>query len=213
MSTQPPSPDLASAAHTGRARPPGPASAADGGPSPVPDLGPGSAANAGPPTSRAVRFAAALESVGGRCHRVADEAGARAVVAGLCGDGAVVADRDELALGMVEGLRTVSDPWQAQVGVTSAVAAVAETGTLAAVHDRDHPRRNSLVPPVHIAVVPESVMVDSYADAIERLAAVRPVPSGMRLTTGPSSSGDIEMVQVRGMHGPLALHVVLIEGA
>lgn len=110
------------------------------------------------------------------------------------------------------GLRTVGDPWAADVGLTTALAAVADTGSLAMAYDRDRPRSNSLVPPVHIAVVPASRLVDSYADAIDRLGAVRPVPSGMQLITGPSSSGDIEMVQVRGMHGPLAVHVVLIAG-
>ncbi|CAL9331490.1 Lactate utilization protein C [Streptomyces sp. enrichment culture] len=160
--------------------------------------------------ARASRFAAALEAVGGRCHRVADLAAARETVAELCGDGAVVADRDALIEQVAGGLRVIGDPWSADVGLTTALAAVAGTGTLAAVHDRDHARGTALVPPVHVAVVPVSRLVDTYADAIDRLAAVRPVPSGMRLTTGPSSSGDIEMAQVRGMHGPLVVHVVLV---
>lgn len=156
------------------------------------------------------RFAAALDLVGGYCHQATDIAAAGKVVARLCGDGAVVADRDALVEQVVGEIQAVADPWAADVGVTTALAAVADTGSLAMVYDRDHPRSNSLVPPVHVAVVPESRLVDSYADAIDQLAAVRPVPSGMQLITGPSSSGDIEMVQVRGMHGPLALHVVLV---
>ncbi|MCM2580613.1 LutC/YkgG family protein [Streptomyces meridianus] len=160
-----------------------------------------------------VRFAAELERVGGRCHHVPDRAAARTVVARLCGDGTVVADADPLVAEVTDGLRRVENPWEADTGVTTALAAVADTGSLALVHDREHPRRNSVVPPVHIALVPVPALVGSYADAIVRLAAVRPAPSGMRMVTGPSSSGDIEMVQVRGMHGPLALHVVLIGAA
>lgn len=159
-----------------------------------------------------LRFEAALELVGGSCHRAADLAAARHVVAELCGDGAVVADRDATVEQVVAGLRRTEDPWAADVGVTTALAAVADTGSLAMAYDRDHPRSNSLVPPVHVAVVPARRLVNSYAQAIDRLAALSPVPSGMQLITGPSSSGDIEMVQVRGMHGPLAVHVVLVSG-
>lgn len=176
-------------------------------------LGPGSRAEGDPALSRPARFAAGLESVGGRCHQVPDRAAARTVVAELCRDRAVVADADPLVAEVTDGLRSVEDPWEADVGVTTAFAAVAGTGSLALVHDRAHPRGNSVVPPVHIAVVPTSALVDSYADAIERLASISPVPSGVRMITGPSSSGDIEMVQVQGMHGPLALHVVLIGAA
>lgn len=180
-------------------------------------LGPGSEVVNGegeslPPRDSLVsRFATALDRVGGCCHQAADLAAASEVVAGLCEDGAAVADRDALIDQVVGGLRVVADPWTADVGVTTALAAVAGTGSLAMVYDRDHPRSFSLVPPVHVAVVPVSRLVNSYAEAIDRLAAVRPVPSGMQLITGPSSSGDIEMVQVRGMHGPLAVHVVLVD--
>lgn len=159
-----------------------------------------------------LRFGAALELVGGRCHSAADLTAARHVVAELCGDGAVVADRDVMVEQVVAGLRKTEDPWAADVGVTTALAAVTDTGSLAMAYDRDHPRSNSLVPPVHIAVVPAPRLVNTYAEAVDRLAALRPVPSGMQLITGPSSSGDIEMVQVRGMHGPLAVHVVLVAG-
>ncbi|GAB3301447.1 LUD domain-containing protein [Parasphingorhabdus pacifica] len=168
-------------------------------------------ANSDPPRhSPASRFATALGLVGGCCHPVTDLTAAGKVVADLCEDGAVITDRDVLIEQVVGELRVIANPWAADVGLTTALVAVADTGSLAMVYDRDHPRSNSLVPPVHVAVVPASRLVDSYADAIDRLAAVRPVPSGMQLITGPSSSGDIEMVQVRGMHGPLAMHVVLV---
>ncbi|WP_146159328.1 LutC/YkgG family protein [Allonocardiopsis opalescens] len=175
---------------------------------------PGGAATAagGGAGNLADRFAAALEAVGGRVHRAADPAEAAERVRGLCGERPVAADRDEVLAGVVSGLVLVDDPWAAEFGLTTALAAAADTGTLALAYDRDHPRGTSLVPPVHIAVVPADRLVPGYADAVARLAALRPVPSGMQMISGPSSSGDIEMELVRGMHGPLALHVVLVGG-
>lgn len=158
------------------------------------------------------RFTAALATRGGTVHHVADEAAARAVLAGLC-EGPAVVDDDPLLAAVCQGLERAEDPWVAAVGVTTAVAAAAATGTLALAFDAAHPRRTALVPPVHVAVVPIERMVESYAEALEALHRIRPVPSGMRMVSGPSSSGDIEMVLVRGMHGPVALHAVLVGGA
>src|SRR5690606_30092758 len=67
-----------------------------------------------------------------------------------------------------------------------------------------------LVPPMHVAVLPVDRLRETYAEVLQELLAVRPSPSGMRLETGPSSSGDIEQIHVRGMHGPLELVVVLV---
>jgi L-lactate utilization protein LutC len=71
------------------------------------------------------------------------------------------------------------------------------------------PRRTSLVPPVHVALVSQARLVATYADAIGRVVELDPVPSSVHLITGPSRSADIEMQLVRGVHGPGAVHVVL----
>jgi L-lactate utilization protein LutC len=157
-------------------------------------------------------FTAALAARGGSVRHVADEAAARAVLTELC-DGPAVVDDDPLLATVCDGLERIEDPWVASVGVTTAVAAAAATGTLALAFDATHRRRTALVPPVHVAVVPVERMVATYAEALEALHGLRPVPSGMRMVSGPSSSGDIEMVLVRGMHGPVAVHVVLVGGA
>lgn len=53
-------------------------------------------------------------------------------------------------------------------------------------------------------------MPTTYPEALAALGALRPALSGMRLVSGPSSSGDIEQVHIRGMHGPVQVHVVLV---
>ncbi|MGH3321298.1 MAG: LutC/YkgG family protein [Streptosporangiaceae bacterium] len=155
------------------------------------------------------RFAAELAEVDGEAHLVDSREQALAEVRTLVGDAPVVIDHDPDLEGAAEGLKVVDDPWQAELGLTSAVAAVAETGTLALVCDRDRARSTSLVPPVHVALVSQGRLVATFADAVDRLAGLRPTPSGMYFITGPSHSGDIELTLVRGVHGPREVHVIL----
>ena len=155
------------------------------------------------------RFAAALKLVGGVATRVTSRDDALDEVRRLCGDQPAVVDDDPVLAGIAESLRVVPDPWAADLGVSTAIAAVAETGSLAVTNDAAHPRSTSLVPPAHVAVVPDDRLVDGYADAINRLAALDPTPSGMSMITGTSSTGDIEMTLVRGVHGPREVHVIV----
>ncbi|MQA83116.1 MAG: hypothetical protein GEV03_00440 [Streptosporangiales bacterium] len=157
------------------------------------------------------RYIAALEQVGGRAVALPSRAEAVEEVRRLCGTRPVVVDKHPDLDGVADGLHVVEDPWGAEVGVTGAVAAAEETGTLALAFDADRPRSTSLVPPVHVALVPQARLVPTYADAVEALAALRPVPSAMNLVTGPSSSGDIELTTVRAVHGPGEIHVVLYD--
>lgn len=68
----------------------------------------------------------------------------------------------------------------------------------------------SLLPPVHIAVVP----VNRLLSGLDELYTLVPRPadrtSSMVFITGPSRTADIEQLLVRGVHGPGELHVVLV---
>jgi L-lactate dehydrogenase complex protein LldG len=73
----------------------------------------------------------------------------------------------------------------------------------------------SLLPPVHIAVLTEDRIVPRLEDYIaaqraQRLGVFRG-SSNVTLITGSSRTSDIEMHPVFGVHGPLELHIVLIE--
>ncbi len=51
----------------------------------------------------------------------------------------------------------------------------------------------------------------TFADAIARVAA-GPLPSALTWIGGPSRTGDLEMIQTLGVHGPAAVEVVLVAG-
>ncbi len=98
------------------------------------------------------------------------------------------------------------------VGITSAEYGLAATGSLVMLAGPENPRMISLLPPMHIAVLPAARVLAG----IDHLFAVLPDPaaaaSSMVLITGPSRTGDIEQISIRGVHGPGEIHIVLIDG-
>jgi len=101
----------------------------------------------------------------------------------------------------------------AAVGITSAYCLLAETGTIVLRACPEEPRLISLLPPVHIAVVAQQRLLTN----LDEMFSMTPRPvdsdsSAMVLITGPSRTGDIEQFLVRGVHGPGAVHVVIVQG-
>ena len=98
----------------------------------------------------------------------------------------------------------------ADVGITSADYALADTGSLVMLASPAEARLVSLLPPVHIAVVP----VARVLSGLDELLTILPHPaeqtSSMVLITGPSRTADIEQILVRGVHGPGEIHVVVV---
>ena len=104
----------------------------------------------------------------------------------------------------------------ADVGLTGADYALAETGSLVILPRRGLSRLVSLVPPVHIALVRPEEVLESLHDLflLRRLEYHRQggeMGSYLNFITGPSRTADIEMTIVQGVHGPKAVHLVLIE--
>lgn len=101
------------------------------------------------------------------------------------------------------------------LGVTDVVRAIAETGSLVLASDRSHSRGTFAAPPVHVAIVESSRIVPDLLDhmrAVRRdLASGAPMPAGLVLVTGPSKTADIEGVLIMGVHGPGAVHVLILD--
>ncbi len=97
----------------------------------------------------------------------------------------------------------------ADVGITTADAAFAETGSLVLTSGRGKSRFTSLLPPVHIALVPVSCM-KSDIFAWEQ-GMNKKMPGWVGFISGPSKTGDIEGILILGVHGPKKFIVVLYE--
>jgi L-lactate dehydrogenase complex protein LldG len=96
----------------------------------------------------------------------------------------------------------------ADLGVTSAVAGVAATGSLVVSSRAARGRSASLLPRVHLCVLPLERLVATPADIL-RGGRSHPPPSNLVFITGPSRTGDIEQIMTLGVHGPTAVHVIV----
>ncbi len=104
--------------------------------------------------------------------------------------------------------RSARDLDQIDTVVTTATVAIAETGTNVLDHGPGQGRRAlSLVPNLHVCVVRTDQIVASVPEAVSRLR-----PNGVQTwISGPSATSDIELERVEGVHGPRALHVIVID--
>ncbi|MCA3008589.1 MAG: lactate utilization protein [Phycisphaerales bacterium] len=101
---------------------------------------------------------------------------------------------------------------QADVGVTGAQWGVAETGTLVLASAAERHRLASLLPALHLVVLPVRSLLGTLGEAFAAMqgAAGAPVARTLTFVTGPSRTADIELTLVVGVHGPKALHVLLV---
>ena len=97
------------------------------------------------------------------------------------------------------------------VGFTFCDAGIAETGTIVLKSDSEEVRLATRVSEVHVAVLRKSrIVADSY-DAEPLLAELMQGPAYTAFISGPSRTADIERTLALGAHGPLELHVLLLE--
>jgi L-lactate dehydrogenase complex protein LldG len=109
----------------------------------------------------------------------------------------------------------------ADLGLTTADLAIAETGSLVLASGPGKGRAVSLLPPCHVAVVTLDRLVGSLEDAaavLEARAAAAASPAdaagaNVVLVTGPSRTADIELTLTRGVHGPREVQVVFTDPA
>ena len=106
---------------------------------------------------------------------------------------------------------------KADVGISGANLITAETGTIVLVENEGNIRHVTNLPPVHICITGIEKIVPTLEDAAVIIQLLPAYTSGLpmavyvSLITGPSRTGDIELVTVIPAHGPKELYVVLLD--
>jgi L-lactate dehydrogenase complex protein LldG len=99
------------------------------------------------------------------------------------------------------------------VGLTRPELALAREGALVQASRPGGGYLLSLLPPLHIALVKVCDLLPGLADLPAALADPQRFPAGrpaaLCLIAGPSKTGDIEAIMIRGVHGPGRVEVVL----
>lgn len=98
----------------------------------------------------------------------------------------------------------------ADVGLTGALAGLADTGSLVLTSGPGRPRLAWLLPPVHVALLRVERLFAGLAAFLAGAREQASANANLVFVTGPSRTGDIELILTRGVHGPGAVHVILI---
>jgi L-lactate utilization protein LutC len=96
------------------------------------------------------------------------------------------------------------------VGSTTSLAlyALADPGSVVLAASPEEPRARSLLPDVHVTVVPEDRILPGLPELLATVGGS--LPSSLVIVTGPSRSADIEQTLTIGVHGPREEHVVIV---
>ncbi|MGH2683295.1 MAG: LutC/YkgG family protein [Actinomycetota bacterium] len=175
------------------------------------------------------RFSEELRAVGGVVEVVSRADMAEAVAAAAEGVQAATAvvgpDVGPFAERVTQGLRRAGveilepagpDGWrqacaEADLGVTGALLGVASSGSILTAAGPGSSRLASLLPPAHLVILPADRVVAGFEELFAAVDGHLEGASAAVLITGPSRTADIEMVLVRGVHGPRHVHVLLVE--
>ncbi|HEX9887199.1 MAG TPA: LUD domain-containing protein [Longimicrobiales bacterium] len=174
-------------------------------PNVAPDFAPGEAATGSRPVLEA--FARRFRAAGGEVVVLADEHAAMRWLDSFCAPFGTAAVSPDVPVALRPGMRRAT-PARADLGVSMARGAVAQTGSL--ILSSREGRGLQVLPPTHVVWVDPA---DVYATLGDALAAhLNDLPAALALHSGPSKSADIGQIMVTGVHGPGRL-VAAVVGA
>lgn len=104
---------------------------------------------------------------------------------------------------------------RAKVGVVFADYGIADVGFAVLLSSKDRARSVSLLPENSIVVIRRSTILPRVAQLAEilhqRAQADERMPSCINIIGGPSSTADIELIKVVGVHGPVTANYIVVE--
>ena len=98
-----------------------------------------------------------------------------------------------------------------KIGVTWTDYAVAETGSLVLLSSPGRSRSVSLLPDVHIAILPLNKHYATRVEVFRLLAPRMSQTHSVTLISGPSKTGDIDGKLNVGVHGPKKIFVIMTD--
>ncbi|SFT63772.1 L-lactate dehydrogenase complex protein LldG [Kosakonia arachidis] len=114
--------------------------------------------------------------------------------------------------GREENLRKAAD---ANIGVVFAEYGLCETGGVVLFSSPLQGRAISLLPPTTLFILYKSCLLPGVTQLAQvlrqRVQSGESLPSCINLIAGPSSTADIELIKVVGVHGPLNAVYLIIE--
>lgn len=154
-------------------------------------------------------FKQSVEAVDGHCFVVQTEEELTRILKNF---GGRIAISDAPLLNRLGIEPSTNDIFEIDVGITTAQAAIAETGTLVLDSSRERNRLVSLVPPVHIAIVDASSIFQTLGEALVFIYQEGNISPAVTFITGPSRTADIELTLAIGVHGPRELYIIVNDG-
>ncbi|MFP4516889.1 MAG: lactate utilization protein C [Desulfovibrionales bacterium] len=98
------------------------------------------------------------------------------------------------------------------IGLTVVQYGIAETGSLVLDATNEDLRLATMIPEIHMAVLPVEMVFDDETGFLQEFSTRDTTrASYWSFITGPSRTADIERVLTIGVHGPLELHILLLE--
>jgi len=103
---------------------------------------------------------------------------------------------------------------QADMGISEFDLGIAQLGCIVQDASDLHTRLVSMLPPIHLALLPTAALVGSFGNALEIIekAYKGNIPPYLSFITGPSKTADIERELTIGVHGPEKLIILCIDG-
>lgn len=100
------------------------------------------------------------------------------------------------------------------VTVSHAFGSAAETGTLALVSGKENPTTLNFLAQDHIVILDKKDVLLHQEDIWNKLRGTYGegvMPRTLNFITGPSRSADIQQTLILGAHGPLRLHIIIVD--